>query len=552
MEGRSRRLFAELHAGCFFREMPRQYPPRGRGSEFTNQLFEQLADTPASVLAGYAASLVVIWYVTTGFAAWYRLRHIPGPFLGSFSFAWDVYYSCTGRVERMATVHDDYANGGPLVRVAPNHVVTNDPEILRRIASARTRYTRDAWFKGTRFHREYDNVASIPGNEEHDRLKAKFASGYNGRENGADFEPAIDSQVDALTTLINRKYLSTADETKPAELSSLIRYFTLDTITRLAYGKPWGHLDEGTDVTGYCTFLYENMKYLNMFMEIPLLRNIMYSPYGLTMFGPRESDAAGAGRVMGIIHEIVTQRLQTDEKSRNWRDMLGGWVRSGLTQQEIEGEANLQILAGAETTATALSATLMHLSTTPHAYLRLKREIRDSIANGAVAADRPATFEQAQKLPYLNSVVWEGFRMCPPVNFGHYKSVPPGGDTINGVFLPGGTAIGHNSMAMTKTKAIFGRDVELFRPERLLEPECDAETRAYRINSLHMVFGGGRWTCSGKQVALYELHKAVFEIMRRFDLQVLDPKKAWKVAHYTTPTLSGMFIRITEADWSVV
>jgi len=49
-----------------------------------------LADTPPSVLAGYPAGLVVLWYVVTGFAAWYRLRHIPGLFLGSFPFFWDA------------------------------------------------------------------------------------------------------------------------------------------------------------------------------------------------------------------------------------------------------------------------------------------------------------------------------------------------------------------------------------------------------------------------------------------------------------------------------
>jgi len=84
-------------------------------------------------------------------------------------------------------------------------------------------------------HREYQNVASIPDNDEHDRLNAKFARGYNGRENGADFEPVIDSEVVALERLIRRKYLSSSDPTRPAELSSLVRYFTLDTITRLAY-----------------------------------------------------------------------------------------------------------------------------------------------------------------------------------------------------------------------------------------------------------------------------------------------------------------------------
>jgi len=40
--------------------------------------------------------------------------------------------------------------------------------------------------------------------------------------------------------------------------------------------------------------------------------------------------------------------------------------------------------------------------------------------------------------------------------------------------------------------------------------------------------------------------------MRTFDLQALDPKKAWTETHYNTPTLSDMYVRITEADWSLL
>ena len=134
-----------------------------------------------------------------------------------------------------------------------------------------------------------------------------------------------------------------------------------------------------------------------MFLEIPLLRDIMYLPYGLTMFGPRETDEKGSGRVMGVINEIVAARLKADENARAWNDMVGGWIRNGsLTQQVIEGEANLQILAGAETTATALGATLVYLATTPHAYLQLKKEILEAISSGQVAAARPVTYERHQ------------------------------------------------------------------------------------------------------------------------------------------------------------
>src|SRR5689334_14069475 len=78
--------------------------------------------------------------------------------------------------------------------------------------------------------------------------------------------------------------------------------------------------------------------------------------------------------------------------------------------------------------------------------------------------------------------------------------------------MPGGTVIGHNALAMTRNTKVFGKDVHLFRPERFMEPDVDAETKAMRIRSIDIMFGGGRWTCSGKTIAMFELNKLLFEV----------------------------------------
>ena len=152
----------------------------------------------------------------------------------------------------------------------------------------------------------------------------------------------------------------------------------------------------------------------------------------------------------------------------------------------------------------------MHLATSPRAYLRLKREIRDAIAQAKVDKNKPVTYDAAQKLEYLQAVLWEGFRLCVPVNLGHYKAVPKDGDTLAGYYLPPGTAVGHNSLALTRNKNVFGEDVDVFRPERFLE--VDAEQKEAMVRDLEIVFGGGRWTCSGKTVAFFELNKLTFEV----------------------------------------
>jgi cytochrome P450 len=70
-----------------------------------------------------------------------------------------------------------------------------------------------------------------------------------------------------------------------------------------------------------------------------------------------------------------------------------------LTQGECEREALFQILAGSETTATAIRATVLYIITTPHIYQALKKEIAQGIRDGNIS--NPIAYDEAKKLPYL-------------------------------------------------------------------------------------------------------------------------------------------------------
>lgn len=83
--------------------------------------------------------------------------------------------------------------------------------------------------------------------------------------------------------------------------------------------------------------------------------------------------------------------------------------------------------------------------------------------------------------------------MRPAVTYGHFKLVPPGGDTIPAtsnsppIFLPTGTNVGHNHYGMMRNKRIFGEDVEIFRPERYLDQPNGVEMQ----KTVELVFGVG-------------------------------------------------------------
>lgn len=107
-------------------------------------------------------------------------------------------------------------------------------------------------------------------------------------------------------------------------------------------------------------------------------------------------------------------------------------------------------------------------------------------------------------------MIYESLRIRPVVPGLLFKEVPAGGDTINGKFIPGGTAIGTNLPSFLRNKTIFGPDADIFRPERFLELSPAALSEMHR--NVELNFGYGRWMCAGKPLAQMELNKVFFEV----------------------------------------
>ena len=88
--------------------------------------------------------------------------------------------------------------------------------------------------------------------------------------------------------------------------------------------------------------------------------------------------------------------------------------------------------AGSETTATTLTGTVSYLISSYAAAATHAREVR-----GAFSSEDAITLEELEKLPYLNAVIEEDLRLCPPVPTILPRLVSRGGDDVSGVWLPG-------------------------------------------------------------------------------------------------------------------
>ncbi|GKT70196.1 pisatin demethylase [Colletotrichum tofieldiae] len=219
-----------------------------------------------------------------------------------------------------------------------------------------------------------------------------------------------------------------------------------------------------------------------------------------------------------IAKQVAAERFGPNKKVQ--KDMLGSFVTRGLSQAEAESEILMQLstivsflkmqsLAGSDTTATAIRATILHIITNPQVTATLRAEIDSANLSRPVVSDA-----EAREMPYLQAVIKEGLRIFPPVVGQMSKEVSNGGagDTYKGVHLPEGTRIGYCAWGIFRRPEIWGPDSQLFRPERWLE--ADVERLRLMEGTLELVFGYGRWQCLGRNVALMELNKVFVEVSR--------------------------------------
>lgn len=206
-------------------------------------------------------------------------------------------------------------------------------------------------------------------------------------------------------------------------------------------------------------------------------------------------------------------------------------------------------------------------------------EIDAGIADGKISS--PITDAEAKELPYLQAVIKEGLRVHPPVAGLMEKVVPEGGDEISGYFVPGGTVVGYvisllfspiphspSLFSLSQTNihenhtnkhlsysvwaihrsSLFGPDPTTFRPERWLDPTLPASTLQTWNNNLDLIFGHGRFQCLGKTVAMIELNKTFVEVLRRFELRVLEPEAPWKSFNVGIFMQSKFWVGVSERE----
>jgi cytochrome P450 len=295
-----------------------------------------------------------------------------------------------------------------------------------------------------------------------------------------------------------------------------LQSITLQVILRTVFG-----IDEGPRFTELAQLLTTALDLMAQpLLLFPALQRDLgrYSPWGrFKRMGARASEilrgeirrAREHGRRNGTVERTDVLAMLVDA-----RDEAG----EALTEDEIHDELVTLLVAGHETTATALAWTLR--------WLLLDRDLvgqlREEIAGAGGDPGRIA------KLELLDATVKEALRLQPVVPLVARVLQQP--TVVGGLDLPAGVFVAPSIYLVHRRPSLYA-EPERFRPERFL----GLKPAAWEW----LPFGGGLRKCVGAAFALYEMKMVLASVLPRIDMHLASPGRVRTVRRGITITPGG-------------
>lgn len=180
-----------------------------------------------------------------------------------------------------------------------------------------------------------------------------------------------------------------------------------------------------------------------------------------------------------------------------------------LDERQVRDEVATLLVAGFETTASALTWTFMLLSRHPEVAERLRQEVSNVLVDG-----RPPTVEDLAAMPYALQVFKEAMRLYPP-------GYMVGREAIEDVVI-GAHRIAKGATVLVNIYGLHRRPDLFAEPERFDPDRFEPEREKALPRGAYLPFIDGPRVCVGYHFALMEGHLLLAHIMRQVALEAID------------------------------
>jgi cytochrome P450 family 110 len=289
---------------------------------------------------------------------------------------------------------------------------------------------------------------------------------------------------------------------KPFDIRRSMQEITLRVILQVVFG-----FDEGTRLERIEHLL---VSWLNL-ASSPLLSAALFFPFlqaDLGAWSPWGRVVRLRQEIDEMIYTLIRERQTQSDQNR--QDILSLMISARdqngqpMTDEELHDELMTLLVAGHETTASALTWALYWINKLP--------EVRDKLLGELSSLDDSLDSNTITKLPYLTAVCQESLRIYP-IAMSAFPRIVREPMEIMGYLLPKGTMIIPSIYLAHHREEVYPQSKQ-FRPERFLERQFSPYE--------YLPFGGGHRRCIGLAFAQYEMKLVLATILSRFQLSLVN------------------------------
>ncbi|OEL29604.1 Cytochrome P450 714C3 [Dichanthelium oligosanthes] len=284
----------------------------------------------------------------------------------------------------------------------------------------------------------------------------------------------------------------------------------------------------------------------NRLVGVPLARLLhVRKTYEAWRLG-REIDAL----LMDIIDARRRRRAQ-QQQGNSSKDLLslllaGSESSAGaerrLTTRELVDECKTFFFGGHETTALALSWTLLMLAAHPEWQEELREEVAREVGGDADAPLDAAALGRLTKMGWVMSEVLRLYPPSPNVQRQALEDVVVAAEGNNNMVVPRGTNMWVDVVAMHRDASLWGEDAQEFRPERFARDPVQGGCRQ-RMGFLPFGFGGR--ICVGRNLTAMEYRVVLAMLLRRFKVSVAPEYRHEPRVMLSLRPSAGIHLRLT-------
>ena len=414
----------------------------------------------AALIVSFAmVHLIAIYLAYTSIRTVYNvyfhpLSRIPGPKLWIAFPGLKWISAIRGTIDAdVRHWHDIY---GSTVRLSPDELSFTSAQAWKDIYSSKNK---------PEMPKRQVGEAGRPANilscntEDHIRFRKALGEGFSERALRAQ-EGVIRGYIDLFVSRLK-------EQSKYDESIDLVHWYnlvTFDIIGDLSFGRSFDCL-RNARLHSFIKRIVDSMPMLPIFAgakEYPVLMFLLKHCMPKRVKESRD-------RQFAFAQECIEQRTsQTSDNDRN--DFMDSLMKTHGTANEVsKGEmvsnAYILLIAGSETTATALAAATYGLLVTPRALDRATKEVRSKFQS---EDDISFSTASVQQLPYTHACLQEALRLHPPVPGPTSRVTVQSCSTIAGYTVPKGTTVGlHQSSAYVDDRNF--QNAKEFVPERWLD-----------------------------------------------------------------------------------